>query len=199
LVEANAENTNLVYGRLEGANYTPLSGVTVTWKKGRSIYDLFVPVNKRLDPITTGQEITGENGTFTIGPFVTAPSEKAGYWFMSVEATHNGNTVGDIVFWCEYAAPVNSAENFNSLPQQLLQYLHAPREYPDYTSGPKFPVNYDESATQASDQVVTINWKPPKWFSFSKYSQYQMGLLGSTRGRIDFNSLDNMHKISKDV
>jgi hypothetical protein len=51
-------------------------------------------------------------------------------------------------------------------------------------STPNFTVNY-YNGENASPYGATPNWLPPKWYPLDRYTQYQIGLLGSTPYQVD--------------
>jgi hypothetical protein len=53
-----------------------------------------------------------------------------------------------------------------------------------------FPSYYDEATPYADATPVyddQITWLPPLWYAMPKYKQYQLGLLGNTRGQVTYD------------
>lgn len=163
----------LVYGKIEDVNFQPVSGATVSWKRARSIYELFGP-----GPIQgSGNVTTNADGVFTIGPFTSLTSEDSGYWFVAAEATVGGNLIGDIVFWYEYPDAHRGVEGIDGLPRLATQLATPIGTFPNMADTSAYPVTYDEEGS-ATPNTVTINWEPPSWYAIDGYTQYQMGLTG---------------------
>jgi hypothetical protein len=85
--------------------------------------------------------------------------------------------VGDVVYWLEDY----DALNYNYVPSigipDLINYDIT--KTMDMYSTPSFIVSY------YNNEIIDINpqsprWIPPKWFSTSRYTQYQSGLFGAT-------------------
>lgn len=183
-VKADSVSKNLVYGRVDDADYQPEAGVEVRWSRARSLYELFT------DPLEEGTVTTNSDGSFTIGPFTAKGPDEPGYWFVAAEATVDGVEVGDVVYWFEYAVSLHGVENFDQRPQQVIQMATPVWTVPPYAYVNGYPVYYDEDGPDAAATPVTIEWLPPVWFALDKYTQFQLGLL---------DDLGNVHKYSKDV
>lgn len=67
-IQADGFSQNLVFGKLQDIDGTPIEGATVSWQKRRSLYELFTPDD--LD--RTFLSLDGENGTYA--SFDTATS-----------------------------------------------------------------------------------------------------------------------------
>jgi hypothetical protein len=175
-----------VFGRYLDTDKTPLAAENINWRKGRHVYNVF-DIARSVDMATPGTSVSGSvttdsDGKFTIGPFVSQDQATPGYWFVAVEGTYidSGATPyeGDIVSWQEYPDSIYGVESYSSLPKAPFQHLES-LIIPEYAT-PIFPVYYDESTpTYASPSAGGLVWEPPQWYGIDRYTQYQLGLLGT--------------------
>lgn len=195
MIPADYESQNNIYGRVEDATYSGVPYAAVMWKKGRSIYDIFSlsdpPYVYGATPgvsIQSGMVVADENGFFNVGPFVSATPSDTGYWFVALEseeaspsdATPDWDRVGDVVFWYEYPDAQYGVEEFGGLPQIALQNATPWSDATPYTADAgSFPLLYDEATPTSDYAAVNIEWTPPAWYAIDRYTQYQLGLLGS--------------------
>lgn len=149
-VEAGTENANLVFGRIVDTSFVGVAGATVTWKKARSIYELF-----NGGEVSTGTATTDADGIFTIGPIDSA--DEIGYWFMSTEATVSGVEIGDVVHWYEFADISKGVENLLSVQQATPAETHPPG------GGIKTTVTYREDDEKKWVEA-TPDWIGPPWY-----------------------------------
>jgi hypothetical protein len=182
---ANGEAQNIIYCRLEDGSFVPVTDIPITWKRARTVYDLFGGVT-----MDSGSATPGINGGFTIGPFTSA-TPTSGYWFVAIEAAATPK-VGDVVFWYEYPDSAYGVNSITGLPQAAVQ-MSTPTLNPPYANMNRFPAYYDEDNPDAPATPVTINWLPPQWYPLDRYQQYQLGLLGSTPNTVDPNALPYIH------
>lgn len=172
---ADGVGHNYVYGVIEDESLNRVSGVTVYWKKARSLYDLFSEdgyINE------SGSTTTESDGSFLIGPFEASEPDDPGFWFVAVEAVANGYDVGDVVFWLESPTLSLGVETHNpSLPITLNQHATPISYWPPYAYGKAHPTVYDEHASPLYfSGDATINWLPPLWMNLSEYKKYQLGI-----------------------
>ena len=190
VINADGEEKQFVYG-----SATP--NAVVYWRKARSLYEaLNTPYSST--SATPGQYSqsglvnAGPDGNFNIGPYIAHNDATPGYWFVVVDSEFNQSPsanpvtiVGDIVYWYERydVNQSNSAEPvLNPAASDATAYYH-------YLTNPVFKKDqytnkvYYESTSETS-------WNLPKWYPINRYSQYQMGLLGSTPYVVDtYNNL----------
>ena len=190
IINADGEEKQFVYG-----SATP--NAAVYWRKARSLYEaLNTPYSS--SAATPGQYTAAgfvnadQNGNFNIGPYIAHNDATPGYWFVVVDSEFNqspsGNPitiVGDIVYWYERydVNQSNSAEPvLNAAAGSATAYYH-------YLTNPVFKKDqytdkvYYESTSETS-------WNLPTWYPIDRYSQYQMGLFGSTPYIVDtYNNL----------
>lgn len=169
----------------------PQAGVVVYWRKSDYLYSAFKEQNysnSQSEPgssLRTGATVTDSEGRFSVGPFISQSREFPGYWFVVLESELSTNinienpqmVVGDVVYWLEDY----DALNYNYVPSigipDLINYDIT--KTMDMYSTPSFIVSY------YNNEIIDINpqsprWIPPKWFSTSRYTQYQSGLFGAT-------------------
>ena len=209
-VQAGTRAQVVLNGRFEQFDPTlgwvGLSGKTITWKKARSIYELFgdPPTTASTTPpfeavSRTGTVTTNADGKFEIGPFFVSDADAPGYWFVSVEGSHLSVEAGDVAFWCEYPAPVVSTEDYG-IPTAVPQMYEHVDQVPWYQGVNAFPVNYDETVPYASVDLTPPPWLPPRWYAINKYVQYQMALFGDSHNTIDYVKYEaNRRRFVKDM
>jgi hypothetical protein len=190
IINADGEEKQFIYG-----NATP--NAAVYWRKARSLYEA---LNK---PYSTSSSQPGQYvdsgvvsadslGNFNIGPYIAWNDATPGYWFVVVDSEFNQSSssnpvtiVGDIVYWYERydVNQSNSAEPFlNSAIGGATGYYH-------YLTNPVFKKDQYTNRVYYENTADT-SWNLPKWYPILRYSQYQMGLLGSTPYIIDsYNNL----------
>ena len=136
-IPSDGLSSTSVYGKVIDVEGNPVPYAYVSYKKGRSIYELFTNTNATPDvgpsaspsatPIwpNSGRVLANSVGVFQIGPFTSATPGDSGYWFVSAEtysASPSGligdwEATGDVVFWQEYPAKQNAVVSSNlSIP-----------------------------------------------------------------------------------
>lgn len=170
-IQADGESKNLIYGRVQNADFTPVSGVDVNWKRARSIYELFTDT----DIYDSGTVTTDTDGSFEIGPLTAQSNEDTGYWFLAAEATVSSIDIGDVVFWYEFPETVQGVENVDGYPHLAMQLLRSANEFPEYGENPVNQYKYkeDELTESATPSIV---WSPPEWYAVSAYKNWKFGL-----------------------
>ena len=167
----------------------------VYWRKARNLPDAF-DTSYVLDSAapgslkTAGHTTADSNGRFNIGPFIVQSDATPGYWFVSVETEFSTNensnpttTGGDIVYWYEKYDSTQS-----SLDEPVLQpNLNLNISKGHYAEDKAFKVNTltEQAYYNAS---ATPTWNLPDWYPISKYTQYQMGILGATPYVIEYSN-----------
>ena len=160
---------------------TPSSNSVVYWRKGRSLYDVFeaTPYSDYV--------VTNDAGRFSIGPFVAEDNNNPGIWMVSVETEHSSTVnysanmlSGDIVYWSEKYD--NLKYSYGDTVFYNPNVLYKGRA--DIMSTPNFTVNYHDGQT-STVYAATPNWLPPKWYPIDRFTQYQLGLFGSTPYHIE--------------
>lgn len=209
-IVADGQSYVAVYGRLETDAYEPVPNAAIYYRRGRTMYDVFT---KAYDTTYVGHDgatprwpddgltYTDSDGRFVIGPFQSATPGEPGYWFLSAEswkdatpsATPGYDPVGDVVFWYEYPDLTYGVNEYNQLPLQPTQ-LATPWTYATPQSDTVvFPVTYDDATPEADATPTSLNWEPPLWYGIQKYIQYQQGLLGNTRGEVEYGATPYGH------
>lgn len=172
-IQADGQSENTIYGKVQNADFTPVSGETVEWKRARTIYDLF----SESDIFDSGSVTTDSDGVFEIGPITSQTTDASGYWFVATEATVDGEVIGDVIFWYEYPDITNGVENVNGLPIAPVQMTQIDASaIPDYTDGIAHPYEYKEDSTGEPATPVSQNWSPPSWYAVSAYKQWSKGM-----------------------
>lgn len=134
---ADGVSETSVYGKVLDENNNPVPYAYVSYKKGRSVYEIFTnfdatpDVGPSASPAATpiwpnsGRVLADSMGTFQIGPFTASTPGDSGYWFVSAESfsaspagyIDDWNPTGDVVFWQEYPVKQNSVVSSNlSIP-----------------------------------------------------------------------------------
>lgn len=187
-LNADGLSKNYIYGVAKNSS-TPSSNSVVYWRKGRSLHDVF-----EATPYSS-YVTTDEDGKFTIGPFTAEDRYNPGIWLVSVETEHSStptstpNTIsGDIVYWVEKYDNLNYTVTDTVLFDPNVLYTNRI----DMMSTPNFPVNYYNGIVESASPIISPDWIPPKWYPIDRYSQYQMGLLGSTPYYV--NGYENLMK-----
>ncbi|HJS83577.1 MAG TPA: invasin domain 3-containing protein [Nitrososphaera sp.] len=210
-IPADGVTKNIVLGKIEDEEFAPISGASVTWKKARSLYEVLATV-----PPSNGTVISNTAGHFTVGPFTAATPGSPGYWFVSMETTVSGDTIGDVVYWHEYGESNYGVENFTGLPHPPVQMATPVWNYqlpvpatpvmgqlPPYSNNNQFPTHYDEATPVAPATPIRdtpeLCWLPPKWFAIPRYIQYQLGLLGDVIDRETVNITTAITNALKDT
>jgi hypothetical protein len=171
-------------------NGVPVSGSVIYWRKSRTNYQLFTEVSYSTSELApsnnrfSGIVYSDSQGRFSIGPIVSASRIDPGYWFVALESDFSSNpsvtpsTIeGDIVYWLEDYDAINYNFNSNVGINEIINY-DVSKSWDLYAT-PNFKVNY-ANRDQVDVQNTTLRWTPPKWFTVSRYEQYQSGMLGST-------------------
>jgi hypothetical protein len=182
--------SNLFINGLITNNGVPVSNSVIYWRKSRTNYQLFTEISYSTSELTplnsrfSGIVYSDSQGRFSIGPIVSTSRNDPGYWFIAVESEFSSNPTtspstieGDIVYWLEDYDAINY--NFNSGVgiNEVVNY-DASQSWSLYAT-PNFKVNY-ANRDQVDIQNTVPRWTPPKWFTVSRYDQYQSGMLGST-------------------
>ncbi len=181
---ADGQAINSIVGKLQTSVHAPVSGATVTWRKGRTVY----AVLNAGAGTTTGTVVTDATGRFLIEPFLSA--KEPGYWFVAVT---NG-TVGDIVSWYEYPNVNAALDPITNTPLANNQDATPYWQIPNHTYGSVFPVTYDEEDRLDTTNNATPQWVPPAWYAISRYRQYQMGLYGSAYYQVSATPTNQEYK-----
>jgi hypothetical protein len=162
-------------------------GSKIYWRKSRSLYQALQD-NYSQNSATPGQlETSGmvtsdSNGQFQIGPFVAQQDATPGYWFVVADtecaSTPSGTPVtiaGDIVYWYEkYDAKRSFSRDKTYIPSSNNN-----SDYLGYSENPFFKADAI-TGDIIVDQSATISWDIPIWYPIKRYSQYILGILGST-------------------
>jgi hypothetical protein len=168
--------------------------VDVFWRKSRNLADLFdtpysLNTSSPGDSRTAGKTVSESSGRFTIGPFISQPDATPGYWFASVETEFQlgssstpSTTAGDIVYWYE---------KYDSLQSTLDEPVFAPNNNLNQSKG-HYADNKAIKVNSLTEKAyynasATPTWTLPNWYPISKYTQYQMGLLGATPYVIEYS------------
>jgi len=175
-IETDGFASNYVNGILLSGS-TPSSNKVIYWRKGNNLYEVF-------EATPYGDYVrTDDYGKFSIGPFISGQNSNPGIRFVSVE-TEDSATVnttpttiaGDITYWYE------KYDNLNYFYENSVLFdnnvLYSQSILP-IMSTPNFTVKYHDGE-YATPYLATPNWLPPKWYPIDRYTQYLMGLLGST-------------------
>lgn len=228
-IPADGVSATSVYGKVLDSSGNPVPYAYVSYKKGRSIYEIFTntdatpTVGPDASPSATplwpnsGKVLADSSGVFRIGPFVASTPNQPGYWFVSTESFSSSpsgswDAVGDVVFWQEYPPKFNSVNGENQsipVPTNLDRdyYLwvdetglvHYEPPIPPPATVNAFPVTFDEATPTADATPVTNIWSPPKWYAISRYEQYQRGMLGDDFYAFRISSLPGVHPDYRDV
>jgi hypothetical protein len=141
----------------------------------------------------SGLVTSDSSGEFLIGPYRTQNDATPGYWFVVVDTEMastpnlNPNTVaGDIVYWYE-KYDVNQSSSFEPY---LIADQGSTANYYHYLTDSSFKKDFATDKVYYED-VFEDTWNLPKWYPISRYTQYQMGLMGSTPYIID--TYENLH------
>jgi hypothetical protein len=168
--------------------------VDVFWRKSRNLADLFdTPYSLNTSSPgasrSAGKIVSESSGRFIIGPFVSQPDATPGYWFASVETEFQlgssstpSTTAGDIVYWYE---------KYDSLQSTLDEPVFAPNNNRNQSKG-HYADNKAIKVNSLTEKAyynasATPTWTLPNWYPISKYTQYQMGLLGATPYVIEYS------------
>lgn len=185
IINADGQETVSIYG-----SATP--NAKVYWRRGRNLYQVFNTnySTSTADPGQSGMSgmtTAKQDGSFAVGPYRAQDDATPGYWFVSLETEMSStantapNTVaGDIVYWYERydVNQSNSSEPVLSADQgSTANYYH-------YLTNASFKKDFETEEVYYED-VFEDTWNLPSWYPISRYTQYQMGLLGSTPYTID--------------
>lgn len=180
VIEADGISQNYIKGIIK-KNQIPEQNKVIYWRKGRSIEEVFssTPYSNYV--------VSDSNGDFTIGPFTASNNSEPGTWIVAVESAHastpqviqpknNQNILsGDIVYWVERYDNKNYVLGNSVFTDSKLLYV----EKDELIATPRFTLNYHDGS-DATPYQSTPSWSLPKWYPINRYTQYQMGLLGST-------------------
>lgn len=185
IINADGEEKQFIYG-----NATP--NAAVYWRKGRSLYDALnteyqTDITEPGQYLEAGYTVADSDGNFNIGPYRAWDDGTPGYWFVVVDSEFNQSLttdpvtiVGDIVYWYE-RYDVNQS---NSAEPSLDPVIGSATGYYHYLTDPVFKINQYTNEVYY-ENVSDTSWNLPKWYPIDRYSQYQMGLLGSTPYIVD--------------
>jgi hypothetical protein len=191
IINADGQETVNILGSATPSSY-------VYWRRGRSLYEaLNTPYSiSSSTPDQSGKSglVTSDSsGEFLIGPYRTQNDATPGYWFVVVDTEMastpnlNPNTVaGDIVYWYE-KYDVNQSSSFEPY---LIADQGSTANYYHYLTDSSFKKDFATDKVYYED-VFEDTWNLPKWYPISRYTQYQMGLMGSTPYIID--TYENLH------
>jgi len=181
IINANGIDFLEVYGKATPNAY-------IYWRKGRSLYEVFS--QSYVDDLATpgqsgssGAVQADSSGEFKVGPFVAQNDATPGYWYVGVESDMlsvlSGEPVtiaGDVVYWYEKY----DASQANSEEPVYIPAPYSDSEYVLYNEDPVFKTDeigydvfFDLDATPSSYPL-------PSWYPISRFTQYKIGLLGST-------------------
>jgi len=191
IVNADGQEAINIYG-----SATP--NAKVYWRRGRNLFEAFNTQysSSSSEPGQDGRSgmVTANDlGEFIIGPYRAQNDATPGYWFVAVDTEMstlpqvNPNTVaGDIVYWYE-RYDVNQS---NSSEAVLSAYQGANVNYYHYLTDSSFKKDFETQEVYYED-VFQNTWNLPRWYPISRYTQYQMGLLGATPYVIE--TYENLH------
>lgn len=189
IVNADGQETQFVYG-----SATP--NAVVYWRKARTLYEaLNLPYDGSFsDPGQVQQQgavLADSSGNFKIGPYIAQNDATPGYWFVVVDSEFEQTIsdppvtiVGDIVYWYErYDVNQSSSEEpvLTSIGETETEYYH-------YLTNPVFKKDQFTNVAYYED-VYSDSWNLPAWYPISRYTQYQMGILGATPYVVDSYNL----------
>ena len=179
IINADGVSSQFIFGRITNQNVAVGAGISVFWRKSRDIKDLLS------NQAYQGYVVTDLNGRFVIGPIVSEDKSNPGYWFVSVETDNDssivtpdssGTIAGDIVYWYEQYDNIHYENESLPLGNNIVV---APDTDKHLAATPNFVYKYTD-LSQISYLSATPNWNPPMWLPIDRYTQYQMGLFGST-------------------
>lgn len=187
MIESDGISENYIKGYLSSNNIPPASTPIVYWRKARSFHGALNDVGYKNQAATPGRTldsgyVSAPGGKFSIGPFYSQVRNDPGYWFVTVEtemaATPSAtpNTIyGDISYWYERFDNIQYLNEETVLPS----YYKSIGNDPSIIATPNFTYNIIDQE-DSSTPYGELNWVPPTWVPIDYYSQYQMGLFGST-------------------
>ena len=172
-------------------------GSKIYWRKSRSLYqalrDSYSTNTATPDQFRTSGIVTSDtNGQFQIGPFIAQEDATPGYWFV-VTDTESASTpsatpvtiAGDIVYWYEKY----DAKRSISRDKTYIPTANNTSEYLGYSENSFFIADAITGDT-IIDQSATVSWNIPSWYPIKRYSQYTLGILGSTPNTVsDYSKL----------
>jgi hypothetical protein len=162
-------------------------GSKIYWRKSRSVYQALrnsystntaTPGQSRI----AGMVTANTSGQFEIGPFIAQEDATPGYWFV-VTDTESASTpsatpvtiAGDIVYWYEKY----DAKRSISRDKTYIPTANNTSDYLGYSENSFFVADAITGDT-IIDQSATVSWNIPSWYPIKRYSQYTLGILGST-------------------
>ncbi len=190
IINADGNEKQSIYG-----NATP--NAIVYWRKARSLYEALNTsyennFNIPGQYLVSGTQTADQNGNFKIESYIAQDDGTPGYWFVVVDSefkqSPSANPVtiaGDIVYWYERydVNQSNSSEPvLNAVAGSATHYYH-------YLTDPVFKKDqYTDKVYY--EETIESPWNLPNWYPINRYTQYQMGLLGSTPYFVDsYNNL----------
>lgn len=194
---ANGEARNVVYGVVQGPDFTPIPYAVVEWHKGQmletvlsdtpyggAVYQDDTPYIADINTLS-GKVRADAQGFFNI-IFQSATINNSGFWFVALnsssQATPSGSftATGDTVFWYEYADPGYVMSHVFGVPPFLAQDSITNNKLVDWYQWASYPISSDEYADPPPATPSAVTWDPPSWYPFRRYTKYQLGLLGAT-------------------
>ena len=192
IINANDQETVSIYGKA-----TP--NAKVYWRKGRNLFEVFNRPYAKVEIMPDQDKMAGmvtaqNNGDFSIGSYRAQKDATPGYWFVAVDTemasatpSSTPNTVaGDIVYWYERydVNQSNSSEPvLSAVPGSTANYYH-------YLNRLSFKKDFETEEVYYED-TSNNGWNLPDWYPIDRYTQYLMGLLGSTPYVIE--TYENLH------
>lgn len=204
VINADGISSVGISGKILWKNSPILHQIQLAWNKARTLKDLFAATPDYLVS-------SNEDGTFLVNTAVTSQDlGTPGYWFARISIV-NDNAVrallendglvvdagdvtiaGDVIYWYESYDPIQynneldiPLPNIYTVNKQLNSNLVAT---------PNFVYNHTDPSVLYSLET-TPNWEPPVWTMLDKYTQYQMGILGTTPNSIsDYTSIHPDHE-----
>lgn len=186
----------------------------MTWRRARSLQEAFAAAPQ-------GMVIANTEGVFDVGPFVAATPNDPGYWFTVLESWFTGASpsgpvatpnydevpygspdygpIGDVVFWNEYPDSKFGVNESNSLPKQAQQMQVNPTDTVYYSNKNTYPSTYDEATPYDDATPFVPDWIGPKWYAIDRYTQYQLGLLGTGFYQVDLTQYNDSPPDYKDL
>jgi hypothetical protein len=191
VILADGISEQYIYGKVTNYGTQLTEPITIYYRMADSIRDLFEGLDIKIENSVETNEI----GEFTIGPINVHTRFNPGYRFCLVETmgtldietpVTDATIAGDILYWHEQYDSVHYDTEL--LPPPLLYNKNIILEH-FMLATPNFVLN-----TIDPDQVIqtssTPNWLPSQWYPINMWTQYQLGIFGSTPNFVDnYNSL----------
>ena len=180
-IEADGQGSIYINGQIISKN-NDISNVYIYYRKARTVNEIF-------EVASYDHVLTDSEGYFRVGPITAQNLENAGYWYMALETEYSSilsaspiTIAGDIVSWFEDSNDVILNASDRKLP---IQDSYEADDFIEFKSTPAFKVNYITGNPEFA--TATPNIELPKWFKIPRYTQYQMGILGSQYYFVDNN------------